>query len=66
MKDKMMLLFKIKTTKTYSKPTLIKNMYSGGKKPRKLKIQKQSEGNIIKNIRNSFRLTKKMMQSNTE
>ena len=33
-------------------------MYGGRNKPRKLKIQKQSEDNTIKNIRNFFRLQK--------
>ena len=34
----------------------IKNINVGGKKPSKLKMQKQSEDNKIKNIRNLFRL----------
>ena len=34
-------------------------MYGGVKKPRKLKIQKQSEDNIIRNTRNLFKLKKK-------
>ena len=32
----------MKTIKKYSKPTRAKDVYVGGKKPRKLKIQKQS------------------------
>ena len=32
----------MKTIKIYSKPVGAKNVYVGGKKPRKLKIQKQS------------------------
>ena len=46
-----MRLFKTNKTKDYSKPTHIRNVYGGGKNPRKLKKQKQSEENIIKNIR---------------
>ena len=57
-KEKIMSLFKKNITNDYSKPKLIINVYGGGKKPRKLKMQKNSEDNIIKNIRNIFRLEK--------
>ena len=46
-KDKIMSLFK---TKDYSKPKRVKTVYGGGKK--------QSEENIIKSIRNLFKLKK--------
>ena len=39
-KDQIMSLFK---TKDYSKPKSVKTLYGGGKKPSKLKVQKQSE-----------------------
>ena len=39
-----------------------KNVHGGGKKPRRLKIQKQSEDKIIKNLRNSFKPKKEMKQ----
>ena len=39
---------KTSPTKQYSKPKHAKNVYGIGKKPRKLKIKKQSEDNIIK------------------
>ena len=44
-------------TKDYSKPKRVKTLNGSGKKPSKLRIQKQSEEeNIIKNIRNTFKL----------
>ena len=49
--DQIMRLFK---TKVYGKPKGVKAMYGGGKK--------QSEENIIKCIRNLFKLKKKMQQ----
>ena len=39
-----------------------KTVYERRKKPIKLKIQNQSEDNIIKNKRNPFKLKKKMKQ----
>ena len=56
---------KTNTTKDYGKVNRIKNMYGGGKKPKKLNIKKQSEDKIIKNIKNLFKL-KKAKQSKTE
>ena len=50
--DQIMSYFKIKD---YSLPKRAKSMCGGGKKPSKLKNQKQSEASIIKNIRNLFR-----------
>ena len=55
-KDKVMSLFKTNTTKDYSKLTRVKNVYGGGKKSRKPKIQNQSEDKMMKNMRNLFRL----------
>ena len=46
-KDQIMRLFKIKD---YSKPERVKTLYEGGKK--------QSDENIIKSIRNLFKLKK--------
>ena len=57
-----MSLFKIKTTKDYSKPTCAKNVHRGEKKPRKTKIKKRSEDNIIKDVRNLFRLKKEAIK----
>ena len=37
-KDEIMSLFKTNTTKDYAKPAQVKNVYGGGKKPQKLKI----------------------------
>ena len=45
-------------TKDYSKPKRVKTVYGGGKKHNKLKIQKQSDENIIKSIKNIFKLKK--------
>ena len=45
-------------TKSYSQPKYVTTKQGGGKKPSKLKILKQFEDNIIKNIRNLFKLTK--------
>ena len=58
-------ILKRNTAKDYSKPTCVKNVYGGGKKARKLKLQKRSEDNNIKYIRNLCRLKKKMKQSKT-
>lgn len=38
--------------KHYSQPKLVKTVYVGGVKSRKLKTQKQSEISVVKNIRN--------------
>ena len=57
-KDKIMSLFKTGATQDYSKATLVKNAYGGGKKERKLKTQKQSEDKITKSIRNLSKLKK--------
>ena len=46
-------------------PKRVKNVYDGGRKPRKWNIQKLSKENITENIRNIFRLNKKMKQSKT-
>ena len=54
----LMSLFKTKANKGNSKPTCVKNVYAGEKKPRKLKIQKKSEANIIKYIKNLLGLKK--------
>lgn len=61
-----MSFFKTNTTNDNIKPTSLKNVHGGVGKPKKLKIQKQSEEEIIKNIRSLFRLKKKMKQSKTE
>ena len=53
--DQIMSLFK---TKNYSESKRVKTVYGGTKKPSKFKIQKQSEENIIKSIRNLFKLKK--------
>ena len=52
-KNQIMSLLK---DKKFIQPKLIKTVYGDGKKPSKLKIQKQSEANIIKNIRNLLKL----------
>ena len=45
--------------KDYNQPRGAKTvLYGRGNKPSKLKIQEQSEGNIIKNLRNLFKLKK--------
>ena len=55
-KDQVMSLFK---TWDYSKSKRVKTFYRSKKKPNKLRIQKQSEEEIIiKNIRNLFKLKK--------
>ena len=45
-------------TKDCSQPKRVRTAYRGGKKPRKLKMQNPSEKNIIKNVRNIFKLQK--------
>ena len=55
-KDHIMSLFKIDD---YGKPKYVKTAYGNETKPNKLKIKKQSEEyNLIKNIRNLFKLKK--------
>ena len=56
--DKIMSLLK-KVTQLKIIATCIKNVHGGRKRPRKLKTQRQSEGNIIENIRNLFRPKKR-------
>ena len=51
-------IMRLSKTKDYIQPKRAKTMYGGGKTLNKLKIQKHSSGNIIKNIRNLFRLKK--------
>ena len=55
-KGKIMSLFKTSTTKNYSKPTHVKNVYGGEKKPRKLKIKENGapKGIMITDIKNLF------------
>ena len=58
-----MSLFKSNTTEDYYKQTPVNNVYRGGKEPRKPKTHKeklkqQSEDNIIKDVRNLFKLKK--------
>ena len=55
-KDKVFSLFKINTSKDYSKPKCVKYLHGGRKKSMKLEIKTQSEDIIIKNIRNPFKL----------
>ena len=54
--------FKTKTTKIYSKVTCVNSVYNRAPKLRKLKIKKKkkkkSKDNIIKNVRNLYRLKK--------
>ena len=58
-KDKIMSLFKNNSTKDYSQPARVENVYDCGNKPRKLKIKKKkSEDKISKSIRNLFTLKK--------
>ena len=45
-------------TKYYSQLKRFKTVHGSGKKPSKLKIQKQSEDKIIKNIRKYFKLNR--------
>ena len=52
--DKILSLFKTNTPEDYGK----QNVYGKREKPSKLEIQKQSEDNMIKNIRSIFKLTK--------
>ena len=47
---------KTNTNKNYIKQTRFKIVFSGGKKPSKLKTQKQYEDKKIKDIKNFFRL----------
>ena len=56
-KDKITSLFTTTTTNN-NKPSCINHVYGGGKNPRKTKVIKQLEDNIIKNTRNLFKLEK--------
>ena len=47
-------------TKDYNQVKHVQTVYGGGKKPNELKIKKQSEDNIIKNLRNVFKLNKEI------
>ena len=66
-KEKNMGLFKTNTTKDHYKPTRV-NVYKVKKEPRKvkkhiskkIKKKKKSEDNIIKDVRNLFRVLKKI------
>ena len=58
----MLKVFKTNAPKDYGKQT----MYGRGKKPSRQKPQKQPKWNIIKSIRNLFRLKKKMKQLKIE
>ena len=51
-------IINILKTKDYSKPKRVKTEYGGGRKSSKLKIQKQSEENMIKSIKKLFKLKK--------
>ena len=62
-KNKFMSLFETNTIKIYSKQTLVKNLHGGAKKPRKLKIQKKSAENLIKNTKIFLDERKKTKQS---
>ena len=58
-KDQIMSIFK---TKDYSQPKRVKTVYRGRKKPRKLKVQKQFEDNVIKTHKESFYTKKKKIK----
>ena len=58
----MLKVFKTNAPKDYGKQTV----YGRGKKPSRQKRQKQHKENIIKSIRNLFRLKKKMKQLKME
>ena len=60
LKYQIMSLLKIKD---YSQPKHFKTIYSGGKKRSKLK-KKQSLDNIIKNIRNLFKIKRENKAAN--
>ena len=57
-KDKSMSPFETNTIKDLSKPKHVNNVYWGGKKPRKAATKNHLRENIIKDVKNSFRLKK--------
>ena len=58
-KDKIVSLFKTNATKDYGKPTHIKKNVWWWKETKETKNKRLSVDNIIKNIRNIFRLKNK-------
>ena len=58
-KDKLMNLFKTNTTKNYSKTNTYQKCEQWWKETKETKNKKISEDNIIRNIRNTFRLKKR-------
>lgn len=51
-KDRIITIFTANVIKDYIKPPHVKNVYVGGKKQKILQTRKQSEDNVIRNIRN--------------
>lgn len=58
-KDKIITIFTANGIKDYIKPTHVKNVYVGGKKQKILQTRKESEENVIRNIRNLIKLKNK-------
>lgn len=58
-KDRIITIFTANVIKDYIKPPHVKNVYVGGKKQKILQTRKQSEDNVIKNIRNLIKLKNK-------
>ena len=58
-KDKIITIFTANGIKDYIKPTHVKNVYVGGKKQKTLQTRKESEDNVIRNIRNLIKLKNK-------
>ena len=65
-KTKLWVFLKKAEPKSYSKPTSLNNVHVGKKEPRKLKLKKKSEDNIINDVRNLFRLKKNISGFKTE
>ena len=58
-KDKIITIFTANGIKDYIKPTHVKNVYVGGKKQKILQTRKESEDNVIRNMRNLIKLKNK-------
>ena len=61
-KDKIMSLFIINTTKSYNIPTHVNNIYGDVNQQKRNRNKKQLIDNIIKNVRHLLRLKKKTIK----
>ena len=65
-KDKIMSLFIINTTKSYNIPTHVNNIYGDVNQQKRNRNKKQLIDNIIKNVRHLLRLKKNNQKKNNQ